>query len=238
MGGLVRMMQHLAPNDPDRSRFETQFKLMAEKILTLQQPDGLWRSSLLDAVSYPLKETSGSGFYCYALAWGVNNGLLDRARFTPAARRAWDALVSCVDENGKLTHVQPIGADPKKFSPQSTDVYGVGAFLLAGSEMLRLEGRAQPERRLQAAAASPNSNRSLPPKSSVPKHTFTIGTNDFLLDGQRFQIRCGEVHAPRVPPEYWRLMVLRNRSCFGYKPYLPRLSYVVWRHKTFWDIYK
>jgi beta-galactosidase len=36
------------------------------------------------------------------------------------------------------------------------------------------------------------------------KHTFAIGTNDFLLDGQRFQIRCGEIHAPRVPREYWR----------------------------------
>jgi len=39
---------------------------------------------------------------------------------------------------------------------------------------------------------------------SNARHTFAIGTNDFLLDGQRFQIRCGEVHAPRVPPEYWR----------------------------------
>ena len=35
-------------------------------------------------------------------------------------------------------------------------------------------------------------------------HTFTIGTNDFLLDGNRFQIRCGEIHAARVPKEYWR----------------------------------
>src|SRR5580698_220096 len=39
---------------------------------------------------------------------------------------------------------------------------------------------------------------------SALRHTFTIGTNDFLLDGQRFQIRCGEVHAARVPQEYWR----------------------------------
>jgi beta-galactosidase len=37
-----------------------------------------------------------------------------------------------------------------------------------------------------------------------PRHTFAIGTNDFLLDGHVFQIRCGEIHAPRVPPEYWR----------------------------------
>jgi len=36
------------------------------------------------------------------------------------------------------------------------------------------------------------------------KHTFAIGPDDFLLDGQRFQIRCGEIHAPRVPAEYWR----------------------------------
>jgi len=38
----------------------------------------------------------------------------------------------------------------------------------------------------------------------IAKHTFAIGTNDFLLDGQRFQIRCGEIHAARVPKEYWR----------------------------------
>ncbi len=35
-------------------------------------------------------------------------------------------------------------------------------------------------------------------------HTFVIGTNDFLLDGNRFQIRCGEIHAARIPHEYWR----------------------------------
>jgi beta-galactosidase len=38
----------------------------------------------------------------------------------------------------------------------------------------------------------------------VARHTFIIGTNDFLLDGQRLQIRCGEIHAPRVPREYWQ----------------------------------
>ncbi|MGB8368864.1 MAG: beta-galactosidase [Limisphaerales bacterium] len=36
------------------------------------------------------------------------------------------------------------------------------------------------------------------------RHTFAIGTNDFLLDGRRLQIRCGEIHAARVPREYWR----------------------------------
>ena len=138
MGGLVRVLQYLPANHPDRPRFEQLFRDMADKILTCQQPDGLWRTSLLDPPSYPLKETSGSGFYTYALAWGVNQGLLDRAKFEPAIRKAWTALVGCVDADGKLTHVQPIGSDPKNFAADSTETYGVGAFLLAGSEVYRM----------------------------------------------------------------------------------------------------
>jgi len=34
-------------------------------------------------------------------------------------------------------------------------------------------------------------------------HRFQIGANEFRLDGEPFQIRCGELHAPRVPREYW-----------------------------------
>ncbi|MGN6370771.1 MAG: beta-galactosidase [Phycisphaerae bacterium] len=42
------------------------------------------------------------------------------------------------------------------------------------------------------------------PAAPAPAHTFAIGDTDFLLDGQRLQIRCGEIHAARVPREYWR----------------------------------
>lgn len=138
MAGLVRTLQYLPMNHPDRMRFEQLFKDMAAKVLVCQQSDGLWRASLLDPDSYPLKETSGSGFFTYALAWGVNQGLLDRTQYEPAIEKAWAALVGCVDADGKLTHVQPVGSDPKKFADDSTAPYGVGAFLLAGSEMYRL----------------------------------------------------------------------------------------------------
>lgn len=138
LAGLVRMLQLLPADHPSRARFQQLFQEMAESILKAQQPDGLWHSSLLDPQSYPLKETSGSGFYAYALAWGLNQGLLDDARFKPAIRRAWTALADCVDAEGKLKHVQPIGSDPKTFADDSTEVYGVGAFLLAGSELYRM----------------------------------------------------------------------------------------------------
>jgi rhamnogalacturonyl hydrolase YesR len=138
IAGLARVLQNLPPDYPDRKFFEQQFKEMAAKIASLQQPDGFWRSSLLDPASYPLQETSGSGFDTFALAWGINRGILDRASYEPVVRKAWQALVGCVTPDGKLERVQPIGADPKKFDPTHSDVYGVGAFLLAGSELYRL----------------------------------------------------------------------------------------------------
>jgi unsaturated rhamnogalacturonyl hydrolase len=142
--GIVRMLEYLPTNHPDRPRFEQLFKDMAAKILACQQTDGLWRSSLLDPASYPLKETSGSGFFTYGFAWGVNQRLLDRATYEPAVRKAWTALTACIEPDGKFTHVQPVGSDPKKFAPDSTEAYGVGAFLLAGSEIYRMAAFEKP----------------------------------------------------------------------------------------------
>lgn len=140
MAGLARVLEYLPQEHPARSRFERQFRDMSARLLEAQQPDGLWRASLLDPENYPLQETSSSGFYCFAFAWGVNHGLLERATFGAAAEKAWSQLVACVAPDGKLTHVQPIGADPKRFDQDATEIYGVGAFLLAGSEIYKLAG--------------------------------------------------------------------------------------------------
>jgi rhamnogalacturonyl hydrolase YesR len=138
LAGLARVLQVMPPEYGHRKLYQQQYQEMAAKIAALQQDDGLWRASLLDPGSYPLKETSGSGFDTFALAWGINRGVLDRATYEPVVRKAWKGLVACVTPEGKLEHVQPVGADPKKFEPTHSDVYGVGAFLLAGSEMYRL----------------------------------------------------------------------------------------------------
>jgi hypothetical protein len=42
-----------------------------------------------------------------------------------------------------LDHVQPVGFTPVTFDPASTEPYGVGAFLLAGRQVLRLDGAAE-----------------------------------------------------------------------------------------------
>jgi rhamnogalacturonyl hydrolase YesR len=140
MGGLVRVLEELPKNYHNREYYLTMYREMAEKIITLQQADGLWRASLLDPDSYPGGEGSGSGFYCYALAWGINKGLLDKERFLPVVRKAWQGLNTLVSPEGRVGWVQPIGADPQKnFSAESWEVYGAGAFLLAGSEVIKLK---------------------------------------------------------------------------------------------------
>lgn len=139
MGGLVRLLKELPKNHPTRDFYLKQYRDMADRVVELQQPDGLWRSSLLDPAAYPGGESSGTGFYTYALAWGVNNKLLDRKKFEPVVKKAWAGLNTLVHPDGKVGWTQPIGADPRRnFNADSWEVYGAGAYLLAGSEIVKL----------------------------------------------------------------------------------------------------
>ena len=140
MGGLVRILSELPKNYQERPFYVQLYKDMSARVISLQQSDGLWRASLLDPESYPGGEVSGSGFFCYALAWGINNGILDNKTYRPAVEKAWVALNGCINDEGRIGWVQPIGADPRKnFNVDSWEVYGTGAFLLAGSEVIKLK---------------------------------------------------------------------------------------------------
>jgi rhamnogalacturonyl hydrolase YesR len=138
LAGLARVLQSLPSDYPERPRYVALFQEMAPRIASLQQPDGYWRSNLLDPKALPLPETSGTAFYVYALTWGVNEGLLDRAQYEPVIAKGWAALVQAVQPDGMLGYVQRIGDQPGDTSKSTTEIYGVGAFLLAGSEVHRL----------------------------------------------------------------------------------------------------
>ncbi|MCF7972371.1 MAG: DUF4861 family protein [Phycisphaerae bacterium] len=137
-GGLVKVLQAMPLDYPDRPRYVQLYRDMSAKLLEIQGQDGLWRSSLLDPVTYPPQEASGSGFFCYGLAWGVNRGFLDADTYGPVVKKAWQGLVGCVQSTGKLGWIQPIGAAPGKVGPDMTEVYGVGSFLLAGTEVAKI----------------------------------------------------------------------------------------------------
>lgn len=138
MAGMANLLSVMPANHPDRKRFVKQFKQMAKKVATLQQPDGTWHASLLDPESYPIKEISGTSFFCYAMAWGINQKILSSDDYKPVVQKAWKAITASIHPDGKLGFVQPIGAAPEKVSADDTEVYGVGAFLLAGTELLKM----------------------------------------------------------------------------------------------------
>jgi len=142
MAGLARVLEEMPDNYPTRQKYLDQYRQMASRVASLQGADGLWRSGLLDADAYPLPEVSGSAFFLYSLAWGINHGILDRATYLPVVQKGWKGLVAHIYVDGRLGSIQPIGAAPGEFKPSSSYVYGVGAFLLAGSEADRLaQGR-------------------------------------------------------------------------------------------------
>lgn len=138
--GLANIMDELKPESKEYKYFLKIYKKMAKKLLEIQTPEGHWAMSLLGQEFYPTPETSGSSFYTYGLAWGINNGILDNSTYGSAVKKGWNAMVSHVTPEGMLGYVQPIGAAPGNAWPDKTEVYGTGAFLSAGSEVYKLYG--------------------------------------------------------------------------------------------------
>jgi rhamnogalacturonyl hydrolase YesR len=138
LAGLALVLERMPQNYPSREKYFEQYREMAQRIAGLQQSDGLWRASLLDPNAYPNPEISGSAFFTYAMTWGINHGILDRKQFEPVVEKAWSGMLMHVYADGRLGSIQPIGGEPGKFKPSSSYVYGVGAFLLAGSELAQL----------------------------------------------------------------------------------------------------
>jgi rhamnogalacturonyl hydrolase YesR len=135
--GLVNILRLLPADHPSYSRYLQLYKDMSKTIAGLQHDNGFWRVSLLAKEKYESPETSGSGFMTYGLAWGVNNGHLDADEYGPVVKKGWKALLSAVGDDGMLGWVQPIGAAPDSVYETDSQLYGVGAFLLAASQMIQ-----------------------------------------------------------------------------------------------------
>ncbi len=136
IAGLCRVIDALPPGAPHRSDYIAMLQTMAAALAPLQQADGFWRSSLYEPTQFNTPETSGTSFYAYAMAWAVNNGYLDRGTYLPIVAKAWNGLITqAVHPDGFLGYVQLVAAEPGLSFYNDTAPYGVGAFLLAASEL-------------------------------------------------------------------------------------------------------
>jgi rhamnogalacturonyl hydrolase YesR len=146
VAALVRTLDMLPKSDPHYNEYLQDYKDMLKALIPLQRKDGFWNVSLADSTDFGGKELSGTSLFVYGMAWGINNNIIDKAIYKPVMLKAWNALVKdCVHPDGMLGYVQGTGKEPKDGQPVTYDHipdfedYGLGCFLLAGSEIYKLK---------------------------------------------------------------------------------------------------
>jgi unsaturated rhamnogalacturonyl hydrolase len=138
IAGAARVLQYLPADDAKRADYVKVITDMAGALKKVQGTDGMWRSNLLVPTQYPNQETTGTGLFAYGMAWAMNNGELDKATYLPVVQKAWTGLTSVVSANGAVGWCQPVGAGPAAATAGSTTPFGIGAWLLAASEVAKL----------------------------------------------------------------------------------------------------
>jgi len=141
---LVRAMEAL-PSDPHYKDYKKDYLMMTKALLKCQRQDRYWNVSLHDESNYGGKEMSGTALFIYGMAWGVNKGYLPAKKYVPVIMDTWNAMVKdCVHADGFLGYVQGTGKQPSDSQPVTYDKapdfddYGLGCFLLAGTEVIKL----------------------------------------------------------------------------------------------------
>lgn len=139
--GLAKVLNDLPQESPHRDEYVQIYKDMAQALAMSQQEEGYWTRSILDAQHAPGRETSGTAFFAYGYLWGVNNGILEKEKYRSTIEKSWKYLSDvAMQPDGSIGYVQPIGEranQHKSVGPKTTADFGVGAFLLAASEMYK-----------------------------------------------------------------------------------------------------
>lgn len=182
--GLARLLDTLPANHPSRDRYIQTFHALMDSISRVQRKeDGLWTASLLDPADPPGPETTGSALFTYAMAWGVNHGVLDREAYLPRVERAWAGLAAKIQPDGLLGYAQRAGDQPVPTVASDHTLYGTGAFLLAGVEVSALGRDATP-----APSAEPPKDPKGPMRLPIPAREKPInGTPQQIADWARAQ---------------------------------------------------
>nr|WP_294907822.1 glycoside hydrolase family 88 protein [uncultured Lacibacter sp.] len=146
VAALVKTLEALPKTDPHYNEYLQDFKDMCAALLPLQRADGYWNVSLNDPNNFGGKEVSGTSLFIYGFAWGINNGILDAKTYKASIAKAWNAMSKeAVHQDGKLGYVQGTGKEPKDGQPVSYtstpdfEDYGLGCFLLAGTEIYKMK---------------------------------------------------------------------------------------------------
>ena len=143
LAGLAKVLADMPADYKHRPFFVERFQQLAEAVAACQQKEGYWTRSILDPEQAVGPETSGTAFFTYGLLWGMNHGLLDKAKYQPVTDLAWKYLTTvALQADGTVGYVQPIGEKAIKgqqLTAKNTANFGTGAMLLAACEKVRFD---------------------------------------------------------------------------------------------------
>lgn len=100
---MAEVLASLPADHPLRPGLLDHYRHMMETLLPYQGDDGLWRQVVDHEAAWA--ESSATAMFAYAMAVGVNRGLLPETPFRAAIERAWRGLVAIIDENGNVADV-------------------------------------------------------------------------------------------------------------------------------------
>ncbi len=136
----VELLTVLPKDHPGRPAVEHIFRTHMRGLIEVQDGTGLWPNMLNRPDTY--LETSASAMFVFALARGINEGLLP-AMYAPVALTGWNGVATRIQENGRVsgicegtTYANDAVYYTYRGAGEHTNFFG--AVLLAGGEVLRL----------------------------------------------------------------------------------------------------
>jgi unsaturated rhamnogalacturonyl hydrolase len=137
----VDLLDRLPKNYAKRAQLLDILRQHILGIARYQGAEGLWHQLLDKADSY--LETSCSAMFTYVIARAVNKGYIE-PRYASIARRGWEGVMTKIRADGQVEGVcsgTSVSDDLVYYYRRPAplnDVHGIGAVLLAGSEILQM----------------------------------------------------------------------------------------------------
>ncbi|MGW8314447.1 MAG: glycoside hydrolase family 88/105 protein [Bacteroidales bacterium] len=101
--GLAEVISELPETHPLYPSILKGYLKMMRALLEYQTANGMWRQ-LID-VDSAWEETSCTGMFGYAIAVGVQKGILEESLYEPSYKKAWEALTAHLSVDGRISGV-------------------------------------------------------------------------------------------------------------------------------------
>ncbi|WP_285643484.1 glycoside hydrolase family 88 protein [Lentzea sp. NBRC 102530] len=127
--GLAKAVLALPADHPYRAEYARTLARSLKTLKLLQRHDGFWGATG--------KDSAATAMITYAIAAGINAGVLDKATYLPQVRKGWQALLTAFDADGLLGWTAARNSW-KPASAGDSAGFAVGSFLVAGQQIVPL----------------------------------------------------------------------------------------------------